>query len=290
MNDLPLVSVCIPTYNGSAYIQQAMDSAIAQTYTNIEIVVSDDASTDETLTIIEAYKAKTTLPLRIFKHSPKGIGANWNYCVQQTQGVYIKFLFQDDVLHPDCITRMVAMAQNYPKVGMVYCKRTFLTDGNPEQYQDFIDYYGALHRYWQDISVKEGVLSGKVYLKDTALLNSPKNKIGEPSCVLLRRSCFDSVGYFSEALKQTLDGEFWYRLMKRYDVGFIDAALAQFRLHIKQTSHLNKAEKINETPLLYRQYYKHLFWQLHSKNRWKLLKLYQPIIKALVGLKRLLHV
>ena len=58
-----LVSICIPTYNGAAYILEAMDSAIIQTYPNLEIIVSDDASKDETLHIIEGYKAKTKIPI-----------------------------------------------------------------------------------------------------------------------------------------------------------------------------------------------------------------------------------
>ncbi|WP_242087537.1 glycosyltransferase family 2 protein [Aestuariivivens sediminis] len=286
----PLVSICIPTYNGEAYLNEALNSAIAQTYTNLEIVISDDGSHDGTLKIVESYKQKTNIPIRVYNHRSQGIGANWNNCVKQAKGDFIKFLFQDDVLHPECVFRMVDMAQQYPKVSMVYCRRSFLLEGNREQYQDYMDYYGHLHHYWQDIKVRQGVLLGKAYLTDKAFLNSPKNKIGEPSCVLFKTSCFIKIGGFSEVLKQTLDCEFWYRLMKLGDVGFIDDALAKFRLHEQQASHLNKVQGINETSLLYYHYYKHLFWQLHTKSRWKLLKLYHPVVKTLVGIKRFLNV
>src|SRR5690606_24488463 len=88
----PLVSICIPTYNGAAYIAEALESAIHQTYPHLEIVVSDDASTDATLAIVERFKSKTHIPVSVYHHVPKGIGANWNHCVKQANGAYIKFL------------------------------------------------------------------------------------------------------------------------------------------------------------------------------------------------------
>ena len=67
-NRHPLVSICIPTYNGSAYIAEAMQSAIVQSYPHLEIVVSDDASTDATLAIIDTFRAKTSIPIHIHPH------------------------------------------------------------------------------------------------------------------------------------------------------------------------------------------------------------------------------
>ncbi|MBJ6367895.1 glycosyltransferase family 2 protein [Snuella sedimenti] len=284
-----LVSICIPTYNGEAYLDQALHSAIVQTYSNIEIIVSDDASLDGTLKIVETYKQKTNIPISVYNHKPQGIGANWNNCVKQAKGDYIKFLFQDDILEPTCIDKMMQLALTNPKIGLVYCKRRFLYDTLTPQLKEYISFYGNLHSYWQDLTVEQGVMPGVCYLKDKEFLNSPKNKIGEPTVVLIKKTVFDTIGFFNEKLEQTLDCDYWYRLMTYYEVGFIDAVLVGFRLHDQQASYLNKARQLNETSLLYFQYYKHVFWQLHWKNRWKLLKLYQPIIKALVGIKRLLY-
>ncbi|WP_242133240.1 glycosyltransferase family 2 protein [Aestuariivivens marinum] len=284
----PLVSICIPTYNGEAYIESAMASALSQTYAPLEIVVSDDASADETLNIVERYKRKTDIPIHIFKHMPQGIGANWNYCVKQAKGEYIKFLFQDDILEPDCIAHMATMAKNNSNVGLVYCKRRFFYDNLTPKIQDFISFYGNLHRYWQDVSIVEGVLNGKVYLKDRQFLNSPKNKIGEPTAVLLKRECFDTVGWFREDLQQVLDYEYWYRVMTRFDVGFVNDALVGFRLHDAQASILNKNKGLQEQHILFTSYYKHLFWYLRPKNQWKLLKLCHPVFKTMVGIKHFL--
>src|SRR5690606_34276938 len=115
----PLVSICIPTYNGEAFIAEALESAIQQSYPNLEIVVSDDASQDGTLALVERFKARTPIPIYVYKHEPQGIGANWNYCVTKAKGAYIKFLFQDDVLEPDCISKMMQFMSS-SKVGLVY--------------------------------------------------------------------------------------------------------------------------------------------------------------------------
>ncbi|MDT8416132.1 MAG: glycosyltransferase family A protein, partial [Flavobacteriaceae bacterium] len=141
-----LVSICIPTYNGAAYLAEALESAIGQTYPHLEIVVSDDASTDDTLEIVESFKQKTQLPIRAFHHTPSGIGANWNHCMQKAQGEYIKFLFQDDVLMPDCVEKMVAAAEKHPQAGMIGSKRVFLTDSSVDnqEMKNWIKVFGNL--------------------------------------------------------------------------------------------------------------------------------------------------
>ena len=282
----PLVSICIPTYNGAEFIAEAMDSAISQTYLNLEIVVSDDASNDATLEIIHSYQDKTDIPIIIFNHKPKGIGANWNNCVSKAKGVYIKFLFQDDLLESNCITEMMNMALTDSRIGLVYCKRTIIYEELTEKIKGFITYYGNLHTYWEDFNVSQGILPGKKYLKDRQLLNSPKNKIGEPTAVLLKKECFDKVGSFSEVLQQALDSDYWYRVMQYFNIGFVDEKLVKFRLHDLQASSINKKREIPDKELIYQNYYKQLFWQLHPKNQLKLLKLYHPLFKWLVRLKQ----
>jgi glycosyltransferase involved in cell wall biosynthesis len=284
--EYPLVSICIPTYNGAIYIEEAMQSAISQTYSNLEIIVSDDASKDGTLAIIERFKSKTKIPITIVTHKPQGIGANWNNSIRHSKGQYIKFLFQDDVLLPNCIATMMTMAIEYPNAGLIYSKRTFICENITSEIEQFIAYYGPIHRHWDNLEVKQGVLSGKRYLKDKAFLNSPKNKIGEPTNVLLKKECFDTISFFSETLQQTLDSNYWYRVMRKYDIAFIDEILVKFRLHDNQTSSINKHRDIPDSQLMYKEYYDKLFWYLHPKSQLKLLKLYHPIFKMLVAIKR----
>lgn len=288
--EFPLVSICIPTYNGATYIEEAMQSAINQTYPNLEIIVSDDASKDDTLAIIQSFISQTKIPITIVTHNPQGIGANWNNCIRHSQAQYIKFLFQDDVLLPHCIETMMTMAIQYPNAGLIYSKRTFIYEELSSEIEKFIAYYGPIHTHWYNLEVKQGVMSGRTYLKDKAFLNSPKNKIGEPTNVLLKMECFDAVGYFSEILEQTLDSNYWYRVMKKFDIAFVDEVLVKFRLHANQASSINKKRELPDNLLMYKAYYDNLFWCLHPKCQLKLLKLYHPIFKMLVTIKRSFYV
>ena len=267
----PLVSICIPTYNGQKFIAEAMDAAIKQTYRPLEIVVSDDASKDATLEIIKSFQNKTDIPIHIFTHKPSGIGANWNHSIKKSKGEYIKFLFQDDILAPSCIEKMMEIAVTNKDVGMVYSKRDFLFDSNDAKSKEWIQLYGNLHLSWKKNLIINGeVTKGTDLLKDENLLNFPENKIGEPTAVLLKKEVFEKVGYFSENLRQTLDIEFWYRLMKHYDIIFIDTKLVSFRLHEMQTTSVNMNEKLNEEDFFLKSMYDNLFWKLSLSTKIKL--------------------
>lgn len=268
----PLVSICIPTYNGSKFIQEALESALNQTYKNIEIIISDDKSQDDTLEIIRVLLEQTTIPFFIYNHTPQGIGENWNNCVRNSNGEYIKFLFQDDLLRNDCIEKMMDLMLCSTNVGMVYSRRNFIYDSDNNEHLNWIKRCGVLHQKWFKLSIKEEVLEGKIYLKDPELLNEPLNKIGEPTAVLLNIECFKKVGFFDKELKQSLDFEYWYRLMKFFKVGFLDDELVTFRLHTNQTTFVNQRNQLNEDNLFKQKIYENIFWQLDIKRQVKLFK------------------
>ncbi|WP_165571324.1 glycosyltransferase family 2 protein [Flavobacterium reichenbachii] len=271
---MPLVSICIPIYNGDLFLEEALESAINQTYSNLEIIISDDKSIDKSLEIIERFNSKTEIPFYIYDHEPNGIGSNWNNCIKYSNGDYIKFLFQDDLLRSDCIEKMIDLVISEKNIGLVYCKRTILHNPKNAAHIAWVDYGGTLHKKWSAIQVQQGVINGKKYLSDLYLMQEPLNKIGEPTAVLLKKECFRKVGFFDENLKQALDIDYWYRLMKYYKIGFIDEELVSFRLHDNQATYINQINQINETDLLNRKLYKSIFWCFHPKRRWKFFKSY----------------
>jgi glycosyltransferase involved in cell wall biosynthesis len=276
-----LVSICMPTYNGVKFIRQALDSAILQTYRPLEIIVSDDNSNDRTLDIINHYKSYSDIPILIYKHKPSGIGENWNNCVKKSNGKYIKFLFQDDILKPDCITLMVKAIEEDKNIGLVFSKRSILIEGNEYLYKDWIDEYSNLQSGWSKI---ERIQDGKTLLKDVKFLNSPRNKVGEPSAVLLRKKVFNEVGFFNTELRQALDYEFWYRIFKQFKVSYIDCELAIFRIHDQQLTAKNRLNKIDDLQSYYILVCKELFWHLNLKVKIKiifklLILLFKHIIK-----------
>lgn len=262
----PLVSICIPTYNGEKYIEEALNSAINQTYNNLEIIISDDASIDGTIEIINKYKNLTQIPFYIYNHLPNGIGANWNNCVKKAKGKFIKFLFQDDILEYNCIEKMVSLALCDSKIGLIYCKRNFIYDSNNKIHVKWIKDYSILHQSWDNLIINRTcIIEGSKLLRNLFLLKFPENKIGEPSAVLLKKECFDKVGYFDTELKQSLDIEFWYRMMKAFNVGFVDEVLMKFRLHDEQATFINLNNVLNETEIFEFKIYKNIYWKLNNK-------------------------
>jgi glycosyltransferase involved in cell wall biosynthesis len=288
INNNPLVSICIPTYNGGKFIREALMSALEQTYKNIEIIISDDKSDDDTLDVIKTVLKDTSIPYYIYNHEPEGIGENWNYCVRKSNGEYIKFLFQDDILAKDCIKKMLKLCLSHTNVGMVYCKREIIYDIRNPEHLYWIQYNKTLHKSWFELNIEEGILEGLTYLKNRNLMNGALNKIGEPTAVLLKKECFDKVGYFNTELKQALDFEYWYRLMKFYNIGFIDEELVFFRLHPDQATFVNRRSNLDEMEIVKESLYKTVFWQLHPERKWKLFKSQSEVGNLVRYFKRLL--
>ena len=121
----PLVSVLTPVYNGEAYLEECIASVLAQTYTNWEYVIVDNASTDGTSEIIRRH-AEMDARIRVHRNpSLVPIIRNHNIAVRQASpdARYVKFIYADDVLLPECLERMVGVAERNPRVGLVSAYR-----------------------------------------------------------------------------------------------------------------------------------------------------------------------
>jgi glycosyltransferase involved in cell wall biosynthesis len=108
---LPLVSIVIPCYNCESFIKEAIDSALAQTYQNVEVIVINDGSTDNSSIVIESFEGR----IRVESTINQGVQLARNRGLELARGEYIKFLDSDDVLLPDCIERQVSQASEFPR-------------------------------------------------------------------------------------------------------------------------------------------------------------------------------
>ena len=284
----PLVSICIPTYNGAAFLEEALDSVTAQTYRPIEVVVSDDASKDTTLAIVEAYTARVDFPVRVVVHKPKGIGANWNNSIRHAKGAYIKFLFQDDVLEPTCIEEMLTVFKAHPDVGLVGSKRTFIVEGEPSpEIDEWIAKFKNLQVQFE--SPEPLTLIDKTLFSRRDFLDSPMNKIGEPPTVMFKKDILLEVGSFDEKLQQILDYVFYYRILKKYPIIIINRPLVQFRIHSAQATHVNRNRPIADYSVYKKILYKEFVALLHPSHKKKLVLRYSLKAKLKQKLKRVLR-
>lgn len=238
-----LVSVCIPTYNGERYLEEALNSVKSQTYKNIEIIVSDDRSTDRTLQICRQFQETTDIPMHIHSHTPAGIGANWNNCITNANGEYIKFLFQDDILEDSCIEKQLNTAVEKKLVAV--CSKRLIIDENglPVTSGDWYSGCYDLQKSFLRLDFQDFHLLEKTDLKNLYPYHLISNIFGEPIAFLFEKRIFDEVGLFSTKYKQILDAEMGYRILKKYPVGIMEEKLFRFRLHDEQESSKNKKRK-----------------------------------------------
>lgn len=150
MNNKPRVSIGLPVYNGSNYVREAIGSILNQTYRDFELIICDNASTDNTQQICEEYAAKDAR-IRYYRN-PKNVGANPNYnlAFHYAHGEYFKWAAHDDVLHPQFLEKCVAALDADPGVVLAHPK-TILIDSEGKEIPDvnmlrgyFVDSSGAV--------------------------------------------------------------------------------------------------------------------------------------------------
>jgi glycosyltransferase involved in cell wall biosynthesis len=121
----PLVSILIPVYNRENLVAQTIESALSQTYKNIEIIIVDNCSTDNTWEVLEKY-SKSDQRIKIFKNLTNlGPVRNWIRCIEECSGEYSNFLYSDDIIHENFIDITLGILHKSKKIGFV---RTKITD------------------------------------------------------------------------------------------------------------------------------------------------------------------
>ncbi len=223
----PLVSICIPAYNAERWIGEAVSSALAQTLEDTEVVVVDNASTDDTVELVRSFDDPR---LRVVVNATNvGPVRNFNRCVALARGRYVKYLHADDVLYPACCASMAELLDASPNVGLVFAPRDVLLEhpDDPAE-QAWRERYGVLH---EPFSSLERVNDGRRLFREWLDVGVHENLVGEPTAVLVRRDCFERLGGFNPDLWQLVDVEMWLRILLHYDAGFVPEPLCAYRHH-----------------------------------------------------------
>lgn len=218
----PLVSIVIPVYNGSDYLREAVDSALAQTYPDVEVLVVNDGSDDGGAT--EAIALSYGGRIRYFRQENGGVASALNLGVREMRGEYFSWLSHDDVYLPRKVGREVAALGECGGDAIVYS-----------------DYE------WIDASSRhvEVFRAGRItapQFRMTLVTDIPVN-----GCtVLVPRRCFGEVGLFDERLKFTQDYDLWFRMARRYPFLHIPEVLIRSRIHAGQETRRRSAECLAE--------------------------------------------
>jgi len=233
----PTVSVCIPTYNGEEYLKDCLNSVLSQTFSDFEVLIIDDQSSDQTLSIAKEY-ANQDVRIQVVQNSKNlGLVGNWNRCAQIAQGEWIKFVFQDDLIASQCLEKMLDASQSESSI--ICCRRDFIFSPNtPDNIRRFYENILELKHFFP----QGGELSIEEYCQ-LILGNLGHNFVGEPTAVMMRREVFHRFGAFNPALIQICDLEFWTRIAVNTGITYVPETLATFRLHGQSTSSKNHADR-----------------------------------------------
>lgn len=236
----PSVSLCVPTYNGETYLRECLESALVQTHTDLEVLIVDDDSTDDTLAIVEEFRRRDARLVLHRNASNQGLVANWNRCVALAHGQWIKFLFQDDVLDRRCIERMLADEQG--ATPLVICRRQILCEGDVEDQdrEKFLEF--VRNNSIADMFPGRAAIGAEDFI-EKFLRDPTHNWIGEPTAALIHRSAFERFGSFNQALVSLCDWEFFARVAVHAGLRLVDDQLATFRVHRLSTSGAQRATK-----------------------------------------------
>ncbi len=231
MNASPLISICIPTYNGAQYIRACLDSVLHQTMSDFELIIVDDCSVDETHAIAEDYARQDKRIRLVRNESNLGLVGNWNRCVELARGEWIKFVFQDDLIAPTCVEDMLGAATQ--DAWLIVCRRDFIfEDGTTEETRQY---------YEQHINPERLFGAGVVYIPPEEVCHAAirlfgVNYFGEPTATLIRREAFARYGLFNAELAMICDTEYWVRIAVHHGFTYLPETLASFRVHGGSTS------------------------------------------------------
>ena len=234
------VSIVIPVFNGDNYIRNAIDSALAQTYKNIEVIVVNDGSTDRTAEIVKTYGDR----VKYYEKQNGGVASALNLGIKKGSGEYISWLSHDDEYKPDKIKNQIEVLSllRNPKKEIVFSNFSIVDIENNPQKETLVDVYNQGF-----FSADRRVVTIKMLFESSL-----------HGCTLLMpKSAFDRVSYFNEKLKTTQDYDLWFDFINSgYSFLYLKRSLIMTRHHDKQDTKKHAELHANEVRELYERAYK----------------------------------
>lgn len=201
---MPQVSVIIPAYNSMEYLPKTLDTVLCQTFTDFEVIIVDDGSTDS---IKDWVKEISDARVRLISQPNQGASRARNNGISNAAGEFIAFLDSDDLWEPTKLEKQLDLFVDAPELGLVYTWVASVDENGKPRGRILKNF--AEGKVWQDLVQHNVVECG--------------------STPMIRRSCFDEVGLFDENLTNVEDRDMWLRISCKYDFAVVKEALVSYR-------------------------------------------------------------
>jgi glycosyltransferase involved in cell wall biosynthesis len=239
----PAVTIAIAAYNCAATVSATLDSCLAQTCPDVEVLVIDDGSTDATPEVLARYGSR----IRVVRQANGGLARARNTGMREARGRFIAWMDADDLCHPDRLLAQAAVLETYPEVVLV--STNFSAFRQPDHDEDLLHltaYYAAPQRlggleriYPQRLEVQvPGAKSGPEFSVRLGRVQEPllEGNFVHPPTVMFRRSALPSAGECDPGLRYSSDYEFFLRLSRLGSFALLEAPLLRYRLSESQMS------------------------------------------------------
>lgn len=233
----PLVSIVIPTYNGGKTIKRTIESVLVQSYTNFELFILNNCSTDDTLEILSSFDDER---INIVNNEENiGFEGNWNKALKYINGKYFKLLPDDDLLFKNSLKKSVAVLESNANVVLVSSKREIINENDKK-----------IMVRGKSLGNKSFCTYGEVIKYITRYASNP---IGEPGAVLFRSNSITDEIKFDMSIPYFIDLDFYLKVLQKGDFYFIDDVLYSFRVWSRSYSVENQNKQLEETKEFFRK-------------------------------------
>jgi glycosyltransferase involved in cell wall biosynthesis len=246
-----LVTAIVASYNHSRFLPSRIESLLKQTYSNIEVLVIDDCSPDNSKEVLQSYLAKKNYQLVLREHNGGWVKVS-NQGFELSQGEYILFANCDDSCDPLMIAALVDALESHPNAGVAFCRSLMVDELGKELGDDFQIREKSFRQHCFQDAYIDGKLMSRFLMHSCVIPNL--------SAALIRKSCLDEVGLFSNDFKACSDWDLFFRIAKKYGFAYVARPLNFFRQHGKTIRSATKGR------VTYDEFFSVLLPQIKNSN------------------------
>ena len=225
-SEAPLISVMICTYNGEGYLAQTIESVLNQTHSNLELIVVDDGSADNTIEIVKKYKKRDSR-IRLFTQPHQGFAASRNTALRESRGDWIAIIDHDDLCYPSRLEKQLSLSKIYPEADFCFCDTDHIDEDNRVIDSQFAHFN-------LDSPFIEKNKAGNMLLRLGGFIDSES--------VFIKKGIAEKYGTVNTKYLYAADYDFFIRLGFEINFCFTREKLSAWRVHNKQATRNNKAK------------------------------------------------